>query len=543
MYSWRGWNLERESTEEPRTGGEDAELLFRRAYHLHRAGGSREAAALLTTWLRTSGPSLAVLRLLAEIQRSLGRRHAESAVLRELLNLSPLDGVAWRRTAELAAAGGAWEDAERAYRRACELEPREASNWEGLALAAIAGGRLAGATHALMHLEAHFTGRALSRLVAGHIYKATGEEERALAAYQQALDIAPGLAAAIYNLVDLKTPEPADPLVKHVEKLIAQRSLADADRTNLGFALGRVFEAAQRHDEAFTYYALANEAAQRVMAERGILYKPEIADEQVTRTVATYPVQSTRPALDPLPISLRLIFIVGMPRSGTTLIEQILGSHPRVKAGGELPFAVECERLHAMRRKELELEGPVDPGDPRERELLLRLREIYLDRLFERDLDAEYVTDKLPGNFSRLGLIRFMFPDAVIVHCNRGPEATGWSLFTANFAIHEPYYNSLEQLAHFYRSYRRLMSHWCSALMPAIVEMRYEDLVKTPEREIRRLLAEVGLDWNDRCLAFHESRRPVLTASSRQVRRGIYTDSLARWKPFAAKLGPLTGLS
>lgn len=342
--------------------------------------------------------------------------------------------------------------------------------------------------------------------------------------------------------MDLKTPEPGHPLVKHVAGLIAQASLGDADRTNLGFALGRVFEAANRPDEAFTYYALANDAAQRVMAQRGIPYRPESTDEHVTRTLAQYPVQGTAAALDPLPIDLRLIFIVGMPRSGTTLIEQILGSHPRVKAGGELPFAVECERLHAMRRKELELEGPVDTSDPRERELLFRLRELYLDRLFARDLDAEYVTDKLPGNFSRLGLIRCMFPDAVIVHCRRDPEATGWSLFTSNFALHEPYYNSLEHLAHFYRSYQRLMRHWGSALGLPIIEMRYEELVKSPERETRRLLAEAGLDWNEQCLAFHKSRRPIVTASSQQVRRGIYTSSLTRWRPYEARLTALTAL-
>jgi hypothetical protein len=272
------------------------------------------------------------------------------------------------------------------------------------------------------------------------------------------------------------------------------------------------------------------------------VYKPEAADDYITSTVANYPVQGTVAPLDPLPIDLRLVFIVGMPRSGTTLIEQILGSHPRVRTGGELPFAVECERLHAARRRELGFAGPVDPADLRERELLLRVRELYLDRLFERDLDAEYVTDKLPGNFSRLGLIRCIFPDAIIVHCRRDPEATGWSLFTSNFAIHDPYYNSMEHLAHFYRSYQRIMRHWRRALMPPIVEVRYEELVKSPEREIRRLVAEVGLDWNLRCLSFHESPRAVVTASSQQVRQGIYLSSLDRWRPYASRLGALATL-
>jgi hypothetical protein len=136
-----------------------------------------------------------------------------------------------------------------------------------------------------------------------------------------------------------------------------------------------------------------------------------------------------------------------------------------------------------------------------------------------------------------------MFPDAFVIHCKRHPIATCWSLFTANFAVHDPYYNSLDHLAHYYRCYQRLMGHWLAVLKPRPIELAYEDLVQSPERHIGRLLEELALPWDDRCLAFHEQRRPIATASYRQVRMPIYTTSLERWKPFESKLAPIASLA
>ena len=278
------------------------------------------------------------------------------------------------------------------------------------------------------------------------------------------------------------------------------------------------------------------------MDARGIRYRPVDAEAWAARIAAAHPSVGFDRPLPPLTLGPRLIFIVGMPRSGTSLVEQILASHPRVAGGGELTIAADCERHYTRRRQELGLGGAADPGDERERELLLEVREQYVDQLFERNLDAEFVTDKSPGNFARVGFIRSLFPDAAIVHCRRHPVATCWSLFASNFALHDPYYNSLEHLAHYYGCYRRLMAHWRSVLRPAVTEMSYEDLVASPEREIRRLLDQTALNWDERCMNFHTSPRPVLTASHTQVRTPIYTTSLERWRPFESRLGALAGL-
>ncbi len=172
----------------------------------------------------------------------------------------------------------------------------------------------------------------------------------------------------------------------------------------------------------------------------------------------------------------------------------------------------------------------------------MEARQYYIDRLFEHDLDAGYVTDKLPGNFARVAFLRLLFPDAVIVHTRRHPAATCWSLFASNFALHDPYYNSLPHLAHYYRCYERLMSHWRSLLRPSMLEIRYEDLVSNPEAEIRRLIQGSGLAWEDGCLAFHDNPRPVLTASCSQVRQPLYATSVEHWQHYRHRLGSVTEL-
>lgn len=521
----------------------ETSTVLQRAEELRRSGHSREAARLLVDFLRSRGPSSDALRLLADIWGSLGDNTGEAAALRELLTLLPLDAGLWARLGSVQATIGRWDDAWRSHRQATQLRPSDCSHWEDLASSALASQRFKAAAEPLKQILARCSGRASSQLVAGHIYKASGDLAKAISAYERALAITPDSSEAIYNCFELSPPPPDDPAVRRAAWLNADTSTADVDRVNLGFALGRVYEAARRYDEAFEQYQIANAAAARVMLSRGIAYSPEATEEWVTKTIARYPGDSFSEPIEPLPFDLRIIFVVGMPRSGTTLVEQVLSAHPMVRSGGELTFTIDCEAAYLREREKLGIQGPIDPKDDREREALVRAREIYLDRLFERGLDSDYVCDKLPGNFSRLGLIRLMFPDALVIHCKRHAMATCWSLFTANFTVHDPYYNSLDHLAHYYRCYQRLMSHWLAVLKPAPIELVYEDLVQGPELHIRGLLEKSGLPWDDRCLASHEHQRPIATASQRQARMPIYTTSIERWKPFEAKLGPIASLA
>lgn len=525
------------------TGTADTpDAAIRRAQELHRAGRSREAAGCLVAVIRTHPAALAPYRLLAEVQRSLGNPAAEAAVLEELTSLEPLNAESWRRLASLHSARGRAEEAYRGYLQATRLMPDEGAHWEGLGAAALSTQRFARAEQAKDRLLRNFPHRAAAHVLAGHVEKARGNGPPARAAYEAALALDANSSEALYNAADLDPPAPGDPLTLQLQKRAADGHIEPADSANLNFALARIFEAAELYDTAFAHYEKANQAVLEAMDAKGICHRPADSEARVARILAAYPPGASRRPLEPLPLGLRLIFIVGMPRSGTSMVEQVLASHPRVAGGGELTIAADCESFHERRRNERGLHGAVNPENDAERALLAEARERYIDRLFERDLDADFVTDKLPENFTRIGFIRLLFPDAVIVHCRRNPIATCWSLFASNFALHDPYYNSLEHLRHYYGCYERLMSHWGGVAAPPMVEMQYEKLVSNPEIEIRRLIAEAGLDWSDQCAAFHENRRPVLTASCTQVRSPIYSTSIDRWRHYESRLGILKEL-
>ena len=297
-------------------GNPDAAL--RRAHELHRTGRSKEAASCLVEAIRERPASPAPYRLLADVHRSLGRRTAEAAVLEELVSLEPLEAEHWTRLASLHAECGRSEDAYRAYLQGSRLAPGESANWQGLCSSALSTQRFARAEGAKEQLLQRFPDRAQSHVLAGHIHKAQGNGEQARASYQRALALQANSSEALFNLVDLAVPDPDDPLTLHVEKLLASGSRADADSANLHFALARILEAAKQYDGAFAHYERANAAVVRVMDAKGIRYRAADIETWVTRTVATYPSSAFSRPLEPLPIGLRLIFIVGMPRSGTS---------------------------------------------------------------------------------------------------------------------------------------------------------------------------------------------------------------------------------
>lgn len=520
---------------------DSVDAAIRRGHEYCRAGRFNDAAACLVTAIRSHPASLTPYRLLADVHRSMGNRPAEAAVLDELTSREPLNAETWMRLASVHAQLGRWEEAYRAYRQACGLRPDQIEHWQGLGGASLSSQRFLQAVEARDELLQRFPAAAPTQLLAAHVQKALGNREGARALYDAALSLDPDSSEAVYNRIDLDPPPPDDALALRLEQRLASSGLDDADLANLSFASARILDASHRFDEAFARYKRANDVVKRIMAAKGILYRPADTEAWVAGSLAAYP-SATQQHLEPLSIDLRLIFIVGMPRSGTSMLEEIVAGHPRVAAGGELTLAGDSERSYLHRRREMGLQGPIDTRDAKERELLLDVRQSYVDRLLERDLDADYVTDKLPGNFSRLGFIRLLFPDAVIVHCRRHPVATCWSLFTSNFAMHDPYYNSLEHLVHYYRCYERLMSHWRSMANPPLVEIRYEDLVSSPQAEIRRLIQEIGLDWRDECMDFHHHRRPVLTASCLQIRTPIYGSSIDRWRHYESNLGALMEL-
>jgi len=228
---------------------------------------------------------------------------------------------------------------------------------------------------------------------------------------------------------------------------------------------------------------------------------------------------------------------VGMPRSGTTLVEQIIASHPRAFGAGELgdigQIAQAMPRLLGL--------GGSYPGCLREASVagMDAIAEKHLGRLGEMAPGALRVADKMPGNFQHLGLINLLFPGARVIHCTRHPMDTCFSIYATRLSPQHPYANDLEDIAFYYGQYRRIMAHWRTVVDLPMLEVRYEDLVANQEARTRELIAFLGLEWDEACLRFHETKRVVTTASVDQVKRAMYDTSIGRWKRYERHLGPL----
>lgn len=301
----------------------------------------------------------------------------------------------------------------------------------------------------------------------------------------------------------------------------------------LHFSLGKVRDDLGEYTRAFEHYLEANR-----LKRAGIEYD-EARQARFFRDFIRYcnaeflRAHAGTGAASELPV-----FIVGMSRSGTTLVEQILGSHPEVHGAGELHFLRRCLRVEL---------GPTDSDDELPARLasldaagLRRVGERYAAALAELAPAARRITDKLPGNMALVGLIHLTLPRARIIHCVREPLDTCVSCFSKLFTTGHAFSYDLRELGRFYRLYQELMHHWQTVLpLGRMLEVRYEDVVADMEGQARRLLEFCGLPWNAACLRFHENRRTVRTASLAQVRQPIYSGSVGRWRRYEKYLAPL----
>jgi hypothetical protein len=304
-----------------------------------------------------------------------------------------------------------------------------------------------------------------------------------------------------------------------------------SDLASLHFAAARLLEGEGEYDRAFGQAEMAHRARRQP-------YDPKVICKKVDREVS----YCTPCRLHSLPRAShgnrRPVFIVGMPRSGTSLVEQILASHPEVYGAGELmlmpQIAALVDRVESNGRWEY----------PRCLDRLSlcacdELAERYLHEISKLDGKARYITDKLPLNFLHMGIITLLFPDCHVIHCVRDAMDTCVSCYMTDFAIGNEFSQDLGHVGAFYVQYRRLIEHWCHTLNIPLIEVRYEEMVSDLEGSTRELLEELELGWDDRCLEFHRTQRHVGSASSHQVRRPIYHDSVGRWRHYERHLGPL----
>jgi tetratricopeptide (TPR) repeat protein len=395
--------------------------------------------------------------------------------------------------------------------------------------------------------------------------QALGEIDGAAAGFEEALRVAPGYGPALAGLaglletareyergIELLMPHlkrgGASPMVHvayaqllrrldrrqealvHLAPLAGREGLTWEERSPIHFTLGDLLDDLGEYERAFAHYRRAND-----LKEVDYGRKRRVREVDALLSVFT-PENMRRMPRSPL-LSRRPVFIIGMPRSGTSLVEQILASHPEVYGAGELRdvglLAVQLGR-NEERVPYPEVLLRVEEGE------LRRLSREYLSKMRRTAPKAARFTDKMWQNFEHLGLIELLFPQARVIHCRRDPIDTCLSCFQQSFGTAGPPFTySLDHIAGYYIEYRRLMKHWDSICNMRVLEVDYETLVAEPEAQSRRLVDFIELEWDDACLKFYENPRIVRTASYAQVRQPVYQSSVGRWKNYAEQLQPL----
>ncbi len=423
-----------------------------------------------------------------------------------------------------------------AYEQALAFRPTHADAWLNLGAAYRRLDRMeAAATCARRVLELRPDDPAALNNLANAM-SAQGRLAEAASCYRRALELRPDDAEALYNLINQQAANDRSPEAQ-ADFALLSRQASDLDRftardqSALLFALGKALDARGDADGAFESLIRAN------ALHRSALTFDIGAAERLAAAIARRFDPSLFARLEGAGSpSERPVFIVGMPRSGTTLVEQIVSAHPSVHGAGEiglLPALV--SRMRSPRGTGFPAIAPELSG-----EAVQGLAQAYLGPLESLGQDKARVTDKTIGNIDLLGLIHLCLPNARIIHCRRDPRDVCVSCFSTRFSGGHDYAYDLHELGRYWRLYDGLMDHWRRVLPPGrILELDYETLVEDLEPSARRLIAHLGLAWDDACLRFYESERTVATASFAQVRQPIYKESIGRWRRYEARLGPL----
>jgi len=526
-----------------------------------------QAANYFRQAIRLKPDSPDTLNNLGVICQSQGKLEEAANCFRRLVDLDPNSAIGLCNHGVVQKAQGFHKEAESSFRRALAANPGFAEAHYNLGVVLEDQGFWDRAEKSYQQALAHKPGyvNALNRL--GNLKKNRGDLEEAAACYLRALKAAPESDMTHFNLARIleeqgrlaealdsyrqalairpdygETHRCISSLVKYetrtdehlqiMEQLFSKNNLPDSERMHLAFALGKAYEDLAEYEKSFAFYQKGNQL-KRATFSYSTSESTALFDQiKQVWSRGSFPQDVVDDAEMPKPV-----FILGMPRSGTTLVEQILASHPEVYGAGEL---MDLEEAILQVTGTTELPGALNRLGNDQGSMYLQIGEEYLRRLREYGPVSQFVTDKMPTNFMYIGIIRRALPDARIIHCRRDPLDTCFSIYKNFFAGEIQYAYNLTELGEFYRLYESLMQFWQQQISGGVIyDLSYERLVSEQEQETRRLLDFCGLPWYQDCLTFHKTQRRVETASSTQVRRPIYRDSVARWQKYEQQLAPL----
>jgi tetratricopeptide (TPR) repeat protein len=507
------------------------ELIAQAAGH-HRAGRLEAAEGLYREVLRRDPSNLEALRLLAVIAIECEHYGQAEQLLKRAVEIAPDFLAAWVDLGRAQLERFDLPAALASLRRAELLNPRSAKVQLQLAHVLARSGR---------HVEAVETYRKATVLnpesTAGYVglgntLKTIGRQAEAIEAYRQATALKPQHSEAWWSLSNLKTFRFEDAEVAEMERQLESTGLADEARVQFCFALGKAYDDRGEYGRAFTFFERGNRM--RRGRENYDPVQTEVINERIRSVfdAAFLERHAGEGHADPAPI-----FVVGLPRTGSTLVEQILASHTGVDATHELPdLGLLIAGINRERGGKVAYPEAVREFDA---ERWAALGRAYIDATRKYRRGALRFVDKMPNNFASIGLIALALPNARIVNTRRHPLDTCLSCFKQLFARGQPFTYDLVELAEYYLEYERMMSHWHAVLPGRVHDVSYEAMVADQAGQTRQLLEFCGLPWEDGCLAFHETERAIRTASSEQVRRPIYDSSVGIWRNYERELAPL----
>lgn len=508
--------------------------LLEPAAHL-RENRTAEAEALLRNHLERHPADICALCMLADVAQRHARLDNAEALLKKCLDLAPGYRLARHNYAVVLLRQERPVDALREADRLLADEPRNA-DVQHLRAAILL--RLGDYEEAIEVLESILDEHPEEPGVwssLGHALRTVGRLEQCIDAYRKAVALAPAFGEASWNLANLKTYRITDAELESMRRQLEKTDLRSEDRIHFNFAIGKALEDRAAFSESFRYYAEGNR-----LHRRSIHYVADELAEHVRRSLAIFTPAFFAERTGFGLVSTEPIVIVGLPRAGSTLVEQILASHSAVEGTMELPYIVDIAKQLAARAAGTggagypDMLAGLDEGEFR------GLGQTYIERTRDRrKRDTPYFTDKMPNNFAHLGLIQLILPKARIVDVRRHPLACGLSLFKHRFASGRHFSYSLEDVGRYYRDYVELMAHFDAVLPGRVHRIFYETLVEDTESEVRRLLEHCGLPFEESCLNFFDNRRAVSTPSSEQVRMPIFRDAVEHWRNYEPWLGPL----
>jgi tetratricopeptide (TPR) repeat protein len=495
------------------------------ALHDNRLG---EAEPLLRAHLKADPFDVAAIRMLAELAGRIGRYKDAENLLRRALELAPEFGAA---RANLATCLYRQNRADEAIAELDHVMIDDPENIGHANLKAAALGRIGGFDEAIALYETVLAAAPHQPKVwmsYGHMLKTVGRQDDGVAAYRRAIELAPALGEVWWSLANLKTVKFDAADIAAMQAALLQAGLTDEDRFHLDFALGKAFEDSKDHAASFAHYAVGNS-----LRRTKIVYEAGETAAFVDRSAALFTREffAAREgqgcgAADP-------VFILGMPRAGSTLVEQILASHSQVEGTSELPDIPALARTAGYPESVAALTG----------DELSSLGAHYLERTrIQRKTDKPFFIDKLPNNWAHVPFIHLILPHAKIIDARRHPLGCCFSNFKQHFARGQAFSYSLDDMGRYYADYVRLMRHVDAVLPGRVHRVIYEKMVDDTEAEVRALLAACGLDFEPACLEFHKTDRAVRTASSEQVRQPIFRQGVEGWQGYEPWLDPLKGV-